>query len=258
MKNPEQTILEMYNHLLRNHPHLAAPLEAMAAAAQGKSRDYADFDLLLQLNRELLQQSHSQIRQDIFVLHQLNFKRGGFFVEFGATNGVDLSNTYLLEKEYGWSGILAEPAQCWHADLQKNRKAAIETRCVWTDSHSVLNFNEADEAELSTISAFNAVDGRGNIRARGKSYDVPTISLNDLLEKHHAPAVIDYLSIDTEGSEYDILSRLDFQRYAFRTITCEHNFTPKREQIFALLTQHGYTRVHEQVSQFDDWYTLAV
>lgn len=50
-----------------------------------------------------------QINQDIFVLYTLNWKRNGFFVEFGATNGIDLSNTYLLEKDFGWKGLLSEP-----------------------------------------------------------------------------------------------------------------------------------------------------
>ena len=51
----------------------------------------------------------SQINQDIFVLYTLDWKREGYFVEFGATNGIDLSNTYLLEKNFGWKGILSEP-----------------------------------------------------------------------------------------------------------------------------------------------------
>ncbi len=55
----------------------------------------------------------SQIHQDIFVLYTLSWKRNGFFVEFGATNGVFLSNTYLLEKNFGWKGILSEPNPHW-------------------------------------------------------------------------------------------------------------------------------------------------
>src|SRR5436189_1252600 len=53
--------------------------------------------------------SHAQLFQDLFVLETVKEKRDGFFVEFGATNGVDLSNTALLERDYGWKGILAEP-----------------------------------------------------------------------------------------------------------------------------------------------------
>ena len=62
----------------------------------------------------------SQIYQDVFVLYILNWKRHGFFVEFGATNGLDLSNTFLLEKGFGWKGILCEPVSTWKEDLIKN------------------------------------------------------------------------------------------------------------------------------------------
>src|SRR3979409_966312 len=59
-------------------------------------------------------ESKSQILQDLWVGYELNERRGGFFVEFGATNGVVNSNTWLLEKKYGWKGILAEPNPVWH------------------------------------------------------------------------------------------------------------------------------------------------
>ena len=52
----------------------------------------------------------------------------------------------------------------------------------------------------------------------GAKYKVETISLNDMLELHNAPLIIDYLSIDTEGSEYEILSCLDFELYYTKTI----------------------------------------
>ena len=68
----------------------------------------------------------SQLGQDLFALYSLSWKRGGFFVEFGATNGVDLSNTYLLEKDFDLIGILAEPVAVWHAELTRNRSVAID------------------------------------------------------------------------------------------------------------------------------------
>lgn len=204
---------------------------------------------------QVLPNSRSQLRQDIFVLCELGFKRDGFFVEFGATNGVDLSNSYLLETEFNWSGILAEPARSWHADLKSNRTAEIETRCVWRASGERLTFNEVPRnKELSTIDEFSGSDGHAKRRAKGMRYEVETVSLNDLLDAHNAPKVIDYLSIDTEGSEYEILSNLDFGNRQFRVITCEHNYTPEREKINALLTANGYLRKFEDVSHFDDWY----
>jgi len=223
----------------------------------------SDLELLLELKLpgqdssgllRTLRNSKSQLRQDLFVLSEFDFKRSGFFVEFGATNGVDLSNTYLLEREFEWNGILAEPAKRWHNDLRKNRNSCIETDCVWRDSNSILTFNEVDNAEFSTIASYSSSDVHRQTRNHGKAYNVKTISLEDLLDKHHAPQKIDYLSIDTEGSEYEILSTFNFNKYQIRIITCEHNFTPTREKVFSLLTRNGYVRKFMKFSRFDDWY----
>jgi hypothetical protein len=69
--------------------------------------------------------------------------------------------------------------------------------------------------------------------------------------------MMDYLSIDTEGSEYDILSSFNFDKYKFRVITSEHNFTQNREKIYTLLKKQGYERKFEDISEFDDWYVLT-
>ena len=252
MKDIHQTVLEVINHIVVQHPHLAPHVESVAAEAQKKN--VFDGNLLVTLNQELLAKSKSQLRQDVFVLSELNFKRHGFFVEFGATNGVDLSNTHLLEKQYGWQGILAEPARLWHADLIANRQARIETKCVWKATGQSLVFNEAKSPELSTIQDFSSADLHAKAREGGDTYSVETISLLDLLEKHDAPREIDYLSIDTEGSEFDILENFDFDKYRIRIVTCEHNYSPMRERLHSLFTKNGYTRKYEQLSQFDDWY----
>jgi FkbM family methyltransferase len=213
--------------------------------------------LPLQAHTELLKylpKSQSQLRQDLFVLYLENFKRAGFFVEFGATNGIDLSNTYLLETEFGWDGILAEPAVCWQPDLELNRTAAIEKRCVWSSSGGHIEFNETAIPELSTVDTFSYSDLHSVGRKKGKRYMVETISINDLLNEYNAPRHIDYLSIDTEGSEFEILSSVDFERYSFGVITCEHNFTPMREKIHNLLKAHGYSRIFTEISDCDDWY----
>ncbi len=202
--------------------------------------------------------SQSQLRQDLFVLVQHDFKRSGYFVEFGATDGVRYSNTHLLEKKFGWKGILAEPARAWHSDLLANRDCVIDTRCVWSSSGNLVEFRETYERELSTIESFSSSDGHLIARRIGKVYKVQTISLNDLLSYHGAPAEIDYLSIDTEGSEYEILEKLDFSHFSFRVITVEHNFTESRQKLFELLSKRGYRRVYEELSRFDDWYLLDV
>lgn len=205
----------------------------------------------------LLPQSKAQFRQDLFVLAELGLKRDGFFVEFGATDGLSLSNTHLLEHEFGWHGILAEPAQCWHAALTANRNCAIDRRCIWKGSGETVIFNETAIPELSTINKFSSADLHRDSRKVGSRYEVTTVSLIDLLAEHGAPPRIDYLSIDTEGSEFDILEGFDFDRYKVSVITCEHNFTPTRRRVHGLLTARGYVRKFEGVSEFDDWYVKA-
>ncbi len=211
--------------------------------------------------RELLAalpDSKAQLRQDLFVLAQLGLKRDGFFVEFGATDGVDGSNTHLLERRFGWIGILAEPARAWHRSLKENRPLArIDTRCVWSASGETLAFAETPEAYYSTVDRYRAADLHEGKRLTGTSYAVETVSLADLLRDHGAPRDIDYLSIDTEGSEFEILGRFDFDRHRFGVITCEHNHTPMRERLHALLTAHGYVRTLEAISSVDDWYVAA-
>jgi FkbM family methyltransferase len=221
-----------------------------------------DLDLLSQLPDEYVAQllkvlpgSQSQLRQDLFVLAELGLKRNGYFVEFGATDGKVLSNTYSLEKQFGWTGILAEPGKYWHAGLRTNRACHVETDCVWRDSTSVLKFKEVgDQPDLSTIEDYTSNDHHAPSRKHGSFYDVKTISLNDLLAKYDAPTEIDYLSIDTEGSELEILSNFDFAKRHFKVITCEHNFGIDRAKIFSLLSANGYARKFEHMSRFDDWY----
>jgi FkbM family methyltransferase len=207
----------------------------------------------LQYTFDALTQSTSQLGQEIFVLSRLGWKRGGYYVEFGATDGRTLSNTWLLDRQFGWRGILAEPGRVWRdALVAEGRNAHLDFGCVWTETGQTLTFAETAYAELSTLSQFAGRDKHD--RSDASTYEVTTISLTDLLMKHGAPQVIDYLSIDTEGSELAILEAFDFRRYRFRCITCEHNYTADRDKILDLLWRRGYRRVYEEFSQFDDWY----
>ena len=207
--------------------------------------------------RTYFKNSRSQLLQDFFVLRELKFKRNGFFVEFGANDGLIDSNTYLLEYDLGWHGILAEPARICHPALFKNRpNCAIDTSCVWSATGASVEFFECKNSVVSTVEQFKNTQAEPR-QLEGYTYFVNTISLVDLLDKYQAPPVIDYLSMDTEGTEFEILNAFDWDRYKFRVITCEHNRTqPMRRQIFELLSSHGYTRKFTDLSLIDDWYVL--
>ena len=88
------------------------------------------------------------------------------------------------------------------------------------------------------------------------SYDVETVSLVDLLEQYKAPAHGDFLSMDTEGSEFEILKHFDFSRYTFGAISIEHNYSANRSKVKDLLIGRGYKQVYPQLSDFDDWFVL--
>ncbi len=214
-----------------------------------KSKGIKIFDIISQKG------SKAQLRQDIFVLEQLNYKRNGFFVEFGAGDGETLSNTYYLDKEYGWTGILAEPAIINHDKIiLKRPNAIIDTSCVYKRSDETVIFREVSNPELSTIDMYAESDMHSNERKEKKIYPVKTISLNDLLKKHGSPIDIDYISIDTEGSEFEILKAFDFSAYNVRIFTIEHNYTTQRKKIYDLMLRNGYQRKYDDLSDFDDWY----
>jgi len=199
--------------------------------------------------------STSQLGQDLWVLEQTGFKRSGYFVEFGATDGVLLSNTYLLERRYGWMGICAEPHPEFFAQLRRNRRCHVSDACVAGESGRDVEFILANE--YGGIADFAGNDShaakRQAFRSLGKVIHMQTTSLDELLTSFRAPREIDYLSLDTEGSEYEILSAFPFERWRIHCITVEHNFSETREPIRKLLETRGYRR---QEAQWDDWYVL--
>jgi len=178
--------------------------------------------------------------QDETVIKLLGGKINGYFVEFGATDGIHISNTYALEKSYGWSGIVAEAAKSWHKDLKNNRKCHVDLRCVWSKTGENVIFNETDNKDLSTIDNFSASDYWADARKLGKKYPVETVSLNDLLATYNAPEEIDFLSLDTEGTEFENLKSFDFQKYKINIILCVHNGSNLKEVIRGFLASKGY------------------
>ena len=205
--------------------------------------------------------TRAQCYQDVFVLYKTKYKKGGYFVEFGATDGKNISNTYLLEKRYGWKGILAEPNPFWHEELFKNRICNISKECVYSETGKEIEFIASDTPDISGIKEFGSKDEHTTNRNKGQIILVPTISLVDLLDKYNAPSEIDYLSIDTEGSEYHILEAFfkNPSKYTIQNITAEHNYISQdRDNIFNLLSQYGYKRKFTDFSRWDDFYTKVV
>jgi FkbM family methyltransferase len=199
-----------------------------------------------------MENSSAQLQQDLVAAHIFN--KPGYFVEFGATNGIDLSNTYLLEKEYKWNGILAEPGRNWHKALSENRRSLIDHRAVTGKSGEHRNFLEALEGEYSTLEEYSPLGFHQHTREKSEQYVVNTVSLNDLLDLHGAPSSIELISIDTEGSELEILENFNFKKYKVGLFFIEHNYSKNKDAIDDILKINGYVQFLPDVSQFDGWY----
>ena len=200
---------------------------------------------------------YSQIGQDKNVLEHYNYKKDGYFVEIGAWDGVQLSNTYALEK-LGWSGICAEPIPERYKDILKNRKCKTFNLAVDKESNKILKFVVSGmlSGDLARLDVERVKKENKNIGGISKVILVKTINFTEMLDKANAPNFIEYLSLDTEGSEYDILLGLDHNKYRFGYISVEHNYLePGRTNIRNLLLSNGY--VFKGANLHDDDYVFS-
>jgi hypothetical protein len=125
---------------------------------------------------------------------------------------------------------------------------------VYSRTGEKISFSENYIGELSGITEFTGDDHHGLINRTTESYQVETISLLDLLSRHNAPKHVDFLSVDTEGSEFEILNAFDFSMYTFGAICVEHNYLENRPKVKTLLEANGYRQVYSELSDYDDWF----
>jgi hypothetical protein len=189
--------------------------------------------------------AYAQLGQDIFVCNVLNWKTHGYFVEVGVGNGKLISNTYLMEKKLKWTGLLCEPNSDNIYSIMAERDAALEICPIYKDTGSKVVFHNDEIREHSGIqSSFN--ETRDDRKAY-KLEEMTTISLNDCLNKHKSPKSIDYISIDTEGTELDIISTFDFAKYDVKIWSIEHNTAWRKDgtdylhKIRLTMEPQGYT-----------------
>lgn len=206
--------------------------------------------------------SYGELGQDLFVLGLLDSMRDGYFIEFGTMDGQFASNTYLLEKEYGWNGLVCEPGRMFHSALATNRQCTIDHRAVAGRTGDQLMFKEVDEhTGLSGLVDYFHKDEfhtKRRNQSAGNQYLVETVSLNDLLIEHGAPKHINYLSMDTEGSEPEILKNFNFSGYEIDIITVEHNYVEENMNIVRdIMEKNGYVLVGHQQPRYEDCFILA-
>ena len=192
-----------------------------------------------------LQGSYGQFQQDLWVALAVGHgKRNGYYVDVGSFDGELISNTYLLD-QMGWKGICIDP---FPKNMQ-NRTCQVFRQPVFSESGKKVQFRAA--GILGGIESSLGKDA-GQLSA-APLVEFVTATLDELLEKAKAPNWIDYMNIDVEGAEYDVLRGFSLDRYQVGSFTIEHNYeTEKRELIRRLLEARGYVRVRSW--EVDDWY----
>ena len=181
--------------------------------------------------------------QDLWVIGEVfNGSRNGFFLDVGAHDGIEHSNTYRLERRYGWKGICVEGNPDTYKKLIHNRKCKCIEACL-DSTAQIVEF--AKQGEIGGIILNQSKINAGSLDV----IKLQTRTLKSVLEEFNAPAVIDYFSIDIEGAEDRVLSEFDFSSYRFKCITIER----PSESLRAILKNSGYSLIRD-VSFLDAHY----
>lgn len=190
---------------------------------------------------------YSQAGQDKWIAEFFEYKKNGYFLDIGANNGININNTYFLEKELGWEGVCVEADPNIFKDLIVNRKCFCINIAI-SNNNMGINF---------------LPDGlSGREFNSPTSIRIATKTLKDVLVDKNSPKTIDYLSLDIEGMELKALKGFPFDEYKILAITVEHNLYlgkgEYKEEIKKFLDERGYLLYKENVESegfpFEDWY----
>jgi FkbM family methyltransferase len=212
--------------------------------------------------------SFSQRSQDLFALwansrpeaHKTDQK---YCIEFGAADGRFISNTYLLSLEHKYKALLIEPEPSYFKRLKKNRP---NDYCI----NAVVREEGIEHTDKVTLVKSGLLSHRKGLvssneiqeyikNTRTGELKVNVVDLNTAIEENFGPnaKIINYISIDTEGSELEILKTIRFDKYKFNalTIECEGHHKEREEKIIQFLSEMGYQSIFERgITGVDIWF----
>ena len=190
----------------------------------------------------------SQYGQDKFIAEYFKFMKDGVFIDIGANDGKTLSNTHFLEKELLWRGIAIEPSPKVFKRLEINRTCTLLNACI-SDSSGVADFLELTghtEMLSGLVEKYDerhleGIDDELEEFSGEKNYiQVPCYKLEDVIKKEGL-SKINYLNIDIEGGEFDVLKSIDFNQVDIELIGIENNY--KEDDIKKYLSKYGYSLI---------------
>jgi FkbM family methyltransferase len=189
----------------------------------------------------------------------VNFNNG-YFVELGANDGMSYSNSYYFEKYRGWKGILIEPIPHNYLKCLKNRSKSTKVFCNacvsfdYKEKFVEIVYSNMMSVSLGLETDINNSDnhaliGKSFLEKDEDNFNFGAVAnqLNNILSKANAPKQIDFLSLDVEGAEIEVLKGINHNEYRFKFICIESRDIQK---INNYLTINNYLLV-EQLSPID-------
>lgn len=194
----------------------------------------------------------SQYNQDYIIDKLLKNKRRGYFIDIGAHDGISLSNSYFFEIEREYKGVCFEANPEVYMKLAKNRLCTCINAAV-SDKETTVTFVQCTGyAEmLSGIKEFRdqrhiqrTIDTVKKHGGEITEIQIQSVILNKYLEKNNIKD-IDFLSIDIEGGEYEVLKTIDFSKIDIKILAIEINYPEIEEKIITLLNKWGYMMIYK-------------
>lgn len=193
----------------------------------------------------------------------------GFFIEIGANNGIEQSNTFFLEKEKKWKGILVEPILHKYLECKKNRSKRNKYYCCACVSKKYKKkYVDLFYSNLMTVpinleseikNKFKHANFSNQIRKKRDEREIEVvkfssraITLDKILDESNAPKLIDFFSLDVEGAEIEVLKGINFNKYKFKFILVE---TKNLKKINNYLKGFGYKYL-DRISHHDYLFKL--
>jgi FkbM family methyltransferase len=179
--------------------------------------------------------------QDIIAFLYFQGIPDGFFIDIGAHDGIQISNTYVLEQQ-GWQGICIEPIPEIYSLLQENRSCDTFNVAISSSTDKAASFFKVSGMEgLSGLERQMPDRIRLGLQERGLDIELITVNaipFDELMKTYPHLEYVDFLSIDVEGGEQDVLDSIDFQRMRFGLITIENN--PGTEILAEFMNRQNY------------------
>ena len=214
------------------------------------SKIHKEYSRFISFQKKFTKMNYSQLDQDLFCLYESS--RGEIpktFCEIGVGNGIEISNTYLLEQE-GWSGLLVEPNPIFHAGINEVRSAILDKRAV-----SVVAGE--GKIELGQKPLLSKVVYKNQEQLDSSDPKIELVNINEILEC--IGSEVGFLSLDIEGDEDLLVESIDFSKFSFHVLCVEHNYEScKMKRIRQHLEKNGYQLKFRHLSRFDYWFIKSI